>query len=90
MKIELLEHASIRLSDDMVIYIDPYDIKEKLNDADYIFITHDHYDHYDTESIDNISKEDTKIILPKCLEKRRKLQQLNILGVNTKQLYSIT
>ena len=71
MKIELLEHASIRLSDDMVIYIDPYDIKEKLNDADYIFITHDHYDHYDTESIDNISKEDTKIILPKCLEKRK-------------------
>ena len=70
MKIEVLQHASIKLSNNKIIYIDPYDIKEKLNDADYIFITHDHYDHYDQESIDNIKKEDTKIILPKCLEQK--------------------
>jgi len=71
MNIEILGHASIKLSDDMTIYIDPYDIKEKLNDADYIFITHDHYDHYDQESIDNVSKETTKIVLPSCLEKKK-------------------
>ena len=71
MKIEVLQHASIKLSDTNVIYIDPYDIKENIHDADYIFITHDHYDHYDQESIDNIKKEDTKIILPKCLENKK-------------------
>jgi len=67
MKIEILQHASIKLSGNKVIYFDPYDIKEQNHDADYIFITHDHYDQ---ESIDNIIKEDTKIILPKCLENR--------------------
>ncbi len=71
MKIEVLQHASVKLSDDKVIYFDPYDIKESIHDADYIFITHDHYDHYDQESIDNIKKEDTKIILPKCLENKK-------------------
>ena len=68
MKIEVLRHASIKLTNDKVIYIDPYKIEEKNNDADYIFITHDHYDHYDEESINNIKKDNTKIIVPKCLE----------------------
>lgn len=84
MKIEVLQHASIKLTDDKVIYIDPYDIKEQKNDADYIFITHDHYDHYDQESIDNIKKETTKIILPKCLEHKE-----NYLVVEPNNSYKI-
>ena len=68
MKIEVLKHASIKLSGEKIIYFDPYDIEEKYNDADYIFITHDHYDHYDKESIKNVSKDNTKIILPLCLK----------------------
>lgn len=71
MKIEVLNHASVKLSNDRVIYFDPYDIKEELHDADYIFITHDHYDHYDEESIRNIKKSNTKIIVPKCLETKQ-------------------
>ena len=51
MKIEVLSHASIKLTGEKVIYFDPYNIHEKIEDADYIFITHDHYDHYDKESI---------------------------------------
>ena len=68
MKIEVLRHASVKLTGDQVIYIDPYQVKEELNDADYIFITHDHYDHYDEESIHNIKKDTTKIIVPTCLK----------------------
>ncbi|MCI8459862.1 MAG: MBL fold metallo-hydrolase [Bacilli bacterium] len=71
MKIEVLNHASIKLSENDIIYFDPYDIKEKYHDADYIFITHDHYNHYDEESIANIKKLTTKIIVPKCLESRQ-------------------
>lgn len=67
MKIEVLNHASIKLSSDKIIYFDPYEIKEEYHDADYIFITHDHYDHYDETSINNIKKDSTKIIVPKCL-----------------------
>ena len=84
MKIEVLRHASIRLTNDKVIYIDPYKIDETLNDADYIFITHDHYDHYDEESINNIKKETTKIILPKCLENKS-----NTMVVEPNQEYQI-
>lgn len=70
MKIEVLSHASVKLLNDKIIYFDPYDIKEELHDADYIFITHDHYDHYDEKSISNIKKDTTKIVVPKCLENK--------------------
>ncbi len=68
MKIEVLSHASVKLEDEKVIYVDPYDIKEEFHDADYIFITHDHYDHYDEKSIQKIKKDHTKIIVPTCLK----------------------
>lgn len=70
MKIEVIHHASIKLSGDKIIYFDPYLIKDQLHDADYIFITHDHYDHWDVDSIKNISKETTKLIVPECLKDR--------------------
>lgn len=68
MKIEVLGHASIKLTGNKIYYFDPYNIKNKYHDADYIFITHDHYDHYDLESILNVKKENTKIIAPECLK----------------------
>ena len=52
--IEVLCHSSIRISKNKVIYIDPYKIEENYNDADIIFLTHDHYDHYSEEDIDKV------------------------------------
>ena len=68
MKIEVITQSAIKLTGDKIIYFDPYKITNEYHDADYIFITHDHYDHYDEESINKIVKESTKIIVPKCLE----------------------
>ena len=68
MNIEVIHHASIKLTGDKIIYFDPYKIEDELHDADYIFITHDHYDHYDEESINKIKKDTTKIIVPLCLK----------------------
>ena len=69
MKISINTQASIRIeSDNKVIYFDPFKINEETHDADYIFITHDHYDHYDEESINNIKNDNTKIILRICLK----------------------
>ena len=68
MNINHLGHASIKLIGNKIIYFDPYKITQGFHDADYIFITHDHYDHYDEESISKIKKDTTKIIVPKCLE----------------------
>ena len=68
MKINVITQAAIKLEGEKIIYFDPYKITNEYHDADYIFITHDHYDHYDEESINNIKKDSTKIIVPKCLE----------------------
>ena len=68
MKIEVIHHASIKLIGEKIIYFDPYKIEEEIHDADYIFITHDHYDHYDPDSINKVRKDNTKIIVPLCLK----------------------
>ena len=70
MNIEVIHHASIKLTGDKVIYFDPYKIEDEIHDADYIFITHDHYDHYDEESIKKVKKDTTKIIVPLCLKNK--------------------
>ena len=65
--ITVLCHSSIKINKEKVIYIDPFKIDKNYNDADIIFITHDHYDHYSEEDIDKIKKEDTVIIVPEEL-----------------------
>ncbi len=56
--------SSIRIQGPRTIYIDPYKISEAAHDADVIFITHSHYDHYDEESLKNVAKEDSVIVCP--------------------------
>ena len=68
--IEVLCHSSIRINKEKVIYIDPFKINKNYNDADIIFITHDHYDHYSEEDIDKVIKEDTIIVISKDLLKK--------------------
>ena len=65
--IEVLYHSSIRISKNKIIYIDPFKIDKNYNDADIVFITHDHFDHYSEEDIDKVINENTTIIIPKEL-----------------------
>lgn len=65
--IEVLCHSSIKFNKEKVIYIDPFKIYKNYNDADIIFITHDHYDHYSEEDIDKVKKDDTVIVAPEEL-----------------------
>ncbi len=65
--ITVLYHSCIKINKEKVIYIDPFKIDKNYNDADIIFITHDHYDHYSEEDIDRVRKEDTVIIVPEEL-----------------------
>ena len=62
--IEVLYHSSIRINKDKKIYIDPFKIDKNYNDADIIFITHDHYDHYSVEDIDKVINKNTTIVIP--------------------------
>lgn len=63
--IEVLTHSSIRINKEKVIYIDPYNVDKNYNDADIIFITHLHYDHYSKTDIDKVKKEGTIYVAPK-------------------------
>lgn len=56
--------SSIRISGSAVLYFDPFQIRGETHDADIILITHDHYDHFDPDSIRKIRKEGTVIAAP--------------------------
>lgn len=68
--IEVLCHSSIRFNKGLIIYFDPFKINENYHDADIIFITHSHYDHYSEEDISKVIKDNTTIVVPKDLEDR--------------------
>lgn len=63
-KISINCHSSIKITGENIIYFDPYNIEKKVNDADYVFLTHDHYDHLDIQSLKNVMKEETLVITP--------------------------
>lgn len=77
-------HSSIKFSDKKIIYFDPYRIEDKINDADIIFITHDHYDHFDEESINKIVNDNTIIVVPKSIVSKC----LNM-GINKDNIVSV-
>jgi len=65
MNIRVLTHSSILVENEgKNIYFDPFNIKDNSLKADYIFITHDHFDHFSLEDINKIKKDDTIFILP--------------------------
>ena len=64
--IHWLGHASFRIEDeDEQIYIDPWKLVPGSPEADVVFITHAHYDHFSVEDIDRVTKEVTTIVAPK-------------------------
>ena len=65
--VEVLCHSCIRISKNKIIYIDPFKIEKDYHDADLIFITHDHFDHYSEIDIDKVRNENTVIIVPEEL-----------------------
>lgn len=75
--ITINKQSSIRIEGDKILYFDPFEIENEANDADYIFITHEHYDHFDPSSIDKIKKDDTMIIAPDTMKKKL-LKELKI------------
>ena len=82
--IEVLCHSSIKINKEKVIYIDPFKIEKNYNDADIVFITHDHYDHYSEEDIDKVINENTTIIIPEEL-----LTKLLKKGINKNAIITV-
>ena len=72
-----LGHSGFKLKskEGIICYIDPFKIfenEERADKADFILITHSHYDHCSVEDIKKIVKEGTIIVCtPDCLSKFR-------------------
>lgn len=94
--VNVFKHNSIKIvNNNLNIYIDPFRIDVISNDADIIFITHSHYDHFSIDDIMNIKKDTTKIVSTKDTYKEIKNyfkdediiivepnKSYNILGIN--------
>ena len=63
-EIKWLGHSGFLIKNSKVIYIDPYNLKDNLEKADLILLTHSHYDHCSIADIKKIVKPNTEIILP--------------------------
>ena len=62
--------SSIRIAGSKILYFDPFQITDASHDADIIFITHEHYDHFEPESIAKIKKDGTFLAAPESMKKK--------------------
>lgn len=86
--IHWLGHDTFKVIGDKVIYTDPFKIK-KMDRADIILITHEHYDHCSPEDVKKVQGPDTVIVTtPDCAKKLsgniktvKPGDKLNVLGI---------
>lgn len=58
-----LGHASFRIEEGMVLYLDPWKLASPIP-ADYILITHGHHDHLSTQDVAKLARADTVVVCP--------------------------
>lgn len=62
-ELKWLGHSGFFIKNSRTIYIDPYNIKEGMEKADIVLITHSHYDHCSFPDLQKIIKEGTRIFM---------------------------
>ncbi len=63
-------HSSVRMeAEGKILYVDPFKLTGTPGDADLVFFTHSHFDHFSPEDVAKICKEDTVFVLPASMEK---------------------
>lgn len=66
--IHINARSSIRIEGTKIIYFDPFKITEDKHDADVIFVTHEHYDHFSPEDIKKVANESTILVVPESMK----------------------
>ena len=61
--------SSIRIAAGKVVYFDPFKISDAANNADVIFITHEHFDHFSPDDIAKVVSDKTVFAVPASMEK---------------------
>lgn len=63
--IRWIGHASFRLSaPGTVVYIDPWKLASPQPDADLVFVSHGHFDHWSADDVAAVSREGTAVVGP--------------------------
>ncbi len=58
-------HSSVRVeADGKIVYVDPFHLPDEPHDADVIFLTHDHFDHFSPEDVRKVMQPETIFVLP--------------------------
>lgn len=76
-EVKVLNHSSIKISGEQILYFDPFEITEESHDADIVFITHEHFDHYSPEDIRKILKSDTVLVMPESMKGEEKKAEVS-------------
>ena len=67
--IQINAHSSIRIeAGELVLYVDPFQLKQAPQDADLVFFTHDHFDHLSPPDVERVSKPETVFVAPASAE----------------------
>jgi len=69
-KITVNAQSSIRIAAEKVVYFDPFRIENAAHDADIVFFTHVHHDHFSPEDFEKISNTDTIFVSPESMKKQ--------------------
>ena len=90
--VEVLCHNSIKITENVIVYVDPFKINKEYHDADYVFFTHSHYDHFSPEDIEKVKKENTVFIVTKDLKEKAEdlYGKENILVVKPNEDYHVS
>ncbi|MCM1090826.1 MAG: MBL fold metallo-hydrolase [Butyrivibrio sp.] len=89
-EVRVLTHSSIKITGEKVLYFDPYEVAEEWHDADVIFVTHDHFDHFSPEDIRKVQKEGTLLVLPECMKGQEAKQSVaNVRFVNPSETIEV-
>lgn len=70
-RITVNAHSSVRIeAAGKTLYVDPFSLKTAPRDADLIFLTHEHFDHFSPEDIARVGREDTLFVLPESIAEK--------------------
>ena len=69
--IEVLTHSSIRIKTPAgTVYVDPFQVKDAPRDGAFVFVTHDHFDHFSPEDIAKAAAPGAVLIVPETMAEK--------------------
>ncbi len=77
-KMEVICQSAIKLTttEQFSIYFDPYNIAKATHDANLVFLTHSHGDHFSVSDLNKVINAETKVVAP--IEMKEALEKLGL------------